>query len=736
VTTVRPQKFTLALLLLVAVAIPAGWYGWASYQRSTRIGGVRNVVLISIDTCRADRLSCYGYKRQTTPHIDAVAKDGVLFRQALSPVPFTRPAHSTMLTGTYPPTHGVRLNNTEILPGDNVTLAEILREAGYQTAAFVSGFPLDAKFGVNQGFDTYDCNFTRKMAGSAEPAERTAEDVSRPALAWLEQHAASPFFLFLHYYDPHLPYEAPPPYGSDYPDDRYAGEIAYVDSWIGQVVDRLRALGAYDNTLLIITSDHGESLGEHHETSHGFFVYQSTQHIPLVVHAPNGRKGRSVEGRVSLVDLFSTVLDLTGLKTSAQLQGVSLRNDLEGRPTPDPRRTLYCESLHPSQFECSPLNGVVEGAWKYIRAPRQELYDLTKDPGENENVVETKPQIAERLRERLEEILPQMEAAAPEREGSAADPDAASRLRSLGYIGGDTTPNSTFDPALEDPKDFLPTYERLELANANSHTNRIAEAEKDLKDILSKRPGLIPAHRMLAEIANQAHRPADAAVHYGKIVEILTKASSPTKPVPEFRGDLPTAHFSLAYALRELGKDREAIAHYEKALALRPDYVEALNSLGLTLVHAGRIDDAIARYEQALKIKPDYVQAHNNLANVLERTGRHAQAIEHYEQALRIQPDFMDAHFNLALALEQSGQLAEAIGHYEQAAKLKPDSINALDRLAMAYADARRFDDAVSTAETALDLARSTDQPTLAGEIEVRLALYRNHQPLPAATDR
>jgi tetratricopeptide (TPR) repeat protein len=477
-------------------------------------------------------------------------------------------------------------------------------------------------------------------------------------------------------------------------------------------------------------------LGEHHESSHGFFVYQSTQHIPLVIHAPHGSKGRSVDDRVSLVDLVSTVLDRAGLKTPDQLQGVSLRNDLEGRQTTDPRRTLYCESLHPSQFECSPLNGVVEGAWKYIRAPRQELYDLTKDPGESENVIGTKAQVAERLRERLEEMLKEMESAVPARERSAADPDAASRLRSLGYIGGDTAPNSTFDPALEDPKDFLPTYERLELANANRNANRTQDAEKEITEILSQRPGLIPAHRMLAEIANQAHRPADAAEHYGKIVEILTKAANPSKPVPEFRGDLPTAHFSLAYALRELGKDKEAIEHYEQALALRPDYVEALNSLGLTLVHAGRIDEAIARYEQALKIKPDYVQAHNNLGNVLERTGRHAQAIEHYEQALRVQPDFMDAHFNMALALEQAGQLKEAIGHFEQAVKLKPDSINALDRLAMAYADARRFDDAVLTAEAALELARSTDQPTLAGDIEARLALYRNRQPLPAATGR
>jgi arylsulfatase A-like enzyme/Flp pilus assembly protein TadD len=723
--------------LIVAAAIVAGWYGWSSFGRSARIHGVRNVVLISIDTCRADHLSCYGYKRRTTPHIDAVARDGVLFREALSPVPFTRPAHSSMLTGNYPPTHGVRLNNTEVLAPDNVTLAEILHDAGYKTGAFVSGFPLDAKFGVNQGFDTYDCNFTRKMGGSAEPAERTAEDVSRPAIAWLEQNAAKPFFLFLHYYDAHLPYEAPAPFASDYADEPYAGEIAYVDSWIGQVLDRLRALGAYDDTLIVITADHGESLGEHGETSHGFFVYQSTQHVPLVIHAPHGRTGRQVDGRVSLVDLVPTVLDLTGLKAPGALDGVSLRSGLESGRAADARRTLYCESLHPSQFECSPLNGIVEGAWKYVRSPRQELYDLTKDPGEKSNVVDSESQVAQRLRGRLDDLLAKMEAAAPKRGSATADPDAVSRLQSLGYIGGDAPPTtSAFDPSLEDAKDFLPTYERLERDNAMWHSDRAAEAHKDLIDILSKRPGLVPAHRMLAEIANQAHRPAEALEHYAKIVEILTAPPDPAKPVPEFRGDLPTAHFSLAYALREVGRDGEAIEHYEKALALRPDYVEALNSLGLTLVHAGRVKEAIDRYGQALKLKPDYVQAHNNLANVLERTGRHAEAIEHYEEALRIDPDFMDAHFNMALALEQAGRLPEAIGHYEQAAKLKPDSINARDRLAMAYADAGRFDEAVSTAEAALALARSTDQTAAAEGIEARLALYRDRRPLPAATNR
>ena len=314
-----------------------------------------------------------------------------------------------------------------------------------------------------------------------------------------------------------------------------------------------------------------------------------------------------------------------------------MRSALQGERAQDARRSLYCESLQPAQFQCGPLNGIVEGAWKYIRAPRQELYDLTHDPGESENVIEREPQVAQRLRDRLEELLPEMESAAPDRGHATVDPDAVNRLQSLGYVGGDRTPpSSAFDPTLEDPKDFSPIFERIEEANALSHSNRAREAEKELLDIVSSRPGLIAAHRMLAQLAHQDHRGADAVAHYAKIVDILTAPRSPSTPVPAAGPDLATAHVNLAFALREIGRDGEAIDHYEKALA----------------------------------IEPDYVKAHNNLGNALERTGRHAEAIAHYERALRIDPDYMDAHFNLGLALEQTGQLKEAIGHYEKALEL------------------------------------------------------------------
>ncbi len=292
---------------LVAVVLAAAlvvWAGWHFLRRRPQeaagqgnppaaaagghagINGIRNVLLVSIDTCRADHLGCYGYKRPTTPNIDAVAQDGTIFKMALTPVPVTTPAHSSMFTGTYPPTHGVRLNTYDRLADSNVTLAKLLRDAGYQTAAFVGGFPLDSRFGLNQGFDTYDGRFTEKNL-----SKRAAEDVSRPALAWLEDHGKQPFFLFLHYYDAHYPYEPHPADTAPYADDPYAGEIAYIDHCIGRVLDRLRARGLYDNTLVIITGDHGEGLGEHGETAHGFFIYQSTLRVPLVIRAPGTMSG-------------------------------------------------------------------------------------------------------------------------------------------------------------------------------------------------------------------------------------------------------------------------------------------------------------------------------------------------------------------------------------------------------------------------------------------------------------
>jgi tetratricopeptide (TPR) repeat protein len=694
-------------------AIFAAWAGWHFLYRhgSSEAGGplahsdaVPNVLLVSIDTCRADRLSCYGYKRRTTPNIDAVAHDGAMFKTATTPVPLTTPAHSSMLTGMYPPTHGVHLNTYDRLADSNVTLAKTLREAGYQTAAFVAAFPLDTRFRLNQGFDTYDGRFDEE-AKKVIFSHRAGETVNRPALAWLDDHAKQPFFLFLHYYDAHRPYDPHPPHTSAYTDDPYAGEIAYVDDCIGRVLDRLRTLGVYDSTLVIITADHGESLDEHGETDHGFFVYQCTMHVPLVIRMPYCRKDIQVDGNVSLVDIVPTVLDLLGLKVPGWVQGVSLRAALEGGPAPDGQRAIYGESLYAGTFGCSPLHSIIEGPWKYILAPRAELYDLSQDPDERTNLAGKQPQVAQRLRGRLEAMLKKRETAALPRAPSTVDPEAIKRLESLGYVsGGVPLPASAVDITREDPKDFLPTYMRILQTKVQFYAHHNEEAKQDLLKIAASRPELILPHELLARIALDERRPADAVEQYAKIVAMLGELKDPAKQPFGAKEDLANAYFGLGRALSEAGKLPEAISHYRKALEIRPDFADADINLGLALASRGQVDEAITAYRKALEIRPDFAEAYFNLGVVLVGRGRVDEAIDHYKKALEIKPDYADAHINLGNALAGHGQVDKAITHYRKALEIRPDFAEAYFNLGAVLAGRGRVDEAIDHYEKALEI--------------------------------
>ena len=675
---------------MLLAAVFAVWTGWHFLHRIGQseagdkgnpaaadsavagINAIRNVVLISIDTCRADHLSCYGFKRPTTPNIDAAARDGAIFKMALTPTPVTTPAHSSMLTGMYPPTHGVRFNSYCDLADSNVTLAKTLREAGYQTAAFVGAFPLDVRFGLNQGFDTYNGWFYEE-AGKEFWGRREGEEVNRPALAWLDDHAKQPFFLFLHYYDLHQPHVQHRPYTNPYADDHYSGELAYVDACIGRVFDRLRTLGVYDNTLLIITADHGEGLGEHGEPTHAYFIYQSTLHVPLVIRAPGCGKGIQVEGNVSLVDIVPTVLDLVGLKSHSPLEGVDLRPALEGGPVPDPQRALYAESLEVTTFECSPLHGVVEGPWKYILAPRPELYDLANDPGELTNLAGKEPRVDLRLRGRLEAMCKEWEktAAAPQRGPSAVDPKAIKQLESLGYVsGGGMMPASAMDTSGEDPKDFLPTFLFIGNARANMFSNRgrTDEGKKALLEIAARRPGLIPLQTWLGEIALKERRPADAARHFAKVVARLDELKdSSKKRLGGLTPQIARAHCDLASALAMEGNAAQAAMHYAEAIRGQSDYREALNSLAW--IRATSEDPQLRNGSEAVRL---------------------------------------------------AQRACQFTGHRE---------VTALDTLAAAYAEAGRFAEAAQTARQALDLATQQNQPALAESIQAKFRRYEAKKP-------
>ena len=344
---------------------------------------VKPVLLISIDTCRADHLSCYGFDLLTTPNIDKLAAKSIVFTNAVSPAPITLPAHASMMTGVIPPYHGVRDNMDCRLDETQVTLAEILKRADFKTAAIVSSFVLDAQFGLDQGFDYYNDSFIN-VRNAVGFNERRADETTELAVKWLDENADGKFFLFLHYFDPHVSYDPPAPFATQFQDDLYAGEIAYTDHCIGAVINKLKQLGLYDSSVIVITADHGEMLGEHGEQTHAYFVYQSAVRIPLILKAPGVPPAR-VNDLVGLIDILPTICGVLDLDPPASVQG----NDLStyfGASQLLAERNLYCESLVPTKYDAAALHGVVNNRWKYIHTTRPELYDLGRDPLETNDL--------------------------------------------------------------------------------------------------------------------------------------------------------------------------------------------------------------------------------------------------------------------------------------------------------------------------------------------------------------
>ncbi|MEM7052884.1 MAG: sulfatase, partial [Acidobacteriota bacterium] len=421
-----------ALLLLCALSCTPPAARWS-------------VLLVTFDTTRADHLGAYGHQAARTPVLDRLAAEGVLFEQALAPVPITLPSHSSLMTGKVPPAHGVRDNGLFVLGEEQVTLAERLRGAGYRTAAAIGAYPLLARFGIAQGFELFDDHlgtpYEDLYGQRVLPKERLFFDerpaarVNAAALPWLEDHADEPFFLWLHYFDPHHPHEPPAPYDQLFAHDLYDGEIAYADESLGKVIEHLERLGVADRTVVVMTSDHGEGRGEHEETTHSLLTYQSTLHVPLIVRWPEGPRGRRIGNRVSTIDVLPTVLDLLDLEVPEDIQGQSLLplldDEKEGH---DRRRELYAETLSPRLSRgWGELRSLVVDGKKYIHGPRPELFDLDGDPRELDDLIDRQPELAAALRGRLERYL-ERHAARDLDSSVAVDEETVRRLQALGYL--------------------------------------------------------------------------------------------------------------------------------------------------------------------------------------------------------------------------------------------------------------------------------------------------------------
>ena len=644
-------RATLAIVLLGALlAVGCGF------------GERPNVLVITIDTLRADHLGCYGFGLAHTPAIDALAAEGVRCTDAAAAAPITMPSHSSIMTGLYPPAHGVRDNGAYALGDDTVTLAERLRAAGYATKATVSAVVLSRRYNLSKGFDDYDDDLwseddPKLFMVRDRKAPKTAARFVGWLDAWARQPVRKPFFGWVHFYDPHAPYEPPARLRALAP-SAYDGEIAAADEGVGTIVAALRSRGLLDRTLLVLTADHGESLGEHEEKTHALFIYDATIHVPLIWRYPRLLPaGRTVDAPVSSVDIVPTVLAALGLPGGEQTQGVSLLGALQG-VSPAPVRPRYSESLLSEVgFGMAPLYGVRADGLLFIRAPRPELYDLRKDPMELRNLYTSGNADAARLDRELEAILEDSKRHQHSARENPMDRETLQALRSLGYVTGGQERASMGGM---DPKDGIGIYNQLEDARHLCQGSHWQAAEKALREILAKLPTHLTARNILALVLQREGRMAESKAEYERSL-----AQDPKQA---------RVWGILAIIEMSNGDLTRAEADLKRSLEITPHFVEAICNMGFLASLRG--DEATARkwYERAIAEDPGFPRAYRRIADIYFEKGNYAEARRYYRRTLEATPDDFPALIQSGNCARRLGDPAGAAAEFERAAKLRPDS--------------------------------------------------------------
>jgi arylsulfatase A-like enzyme/Flp pilus assembly protein TadD len=620
-----------------------------------------NVVFITIDTLRADHLGCYGYQQIRTPNIDSLAADGARFERAYTVVPVTLPSHSVIFTGTYPLRSGMHDFSGNKLSPDQPTLASVLQQQGYTTGAVVASAVLDSRFGLNHGFDFYydHFDFNRMEEANLDEMERPGNVVADQALDWLSKNYQQKFFLWMHLYDPHYPYRPPPPYSEEYKDHPYDGEIAFADAQVGRLLAFLKEKHLYENTLIVLTGDHGESLGEHGEKTHGFFIYNATLHVPVIIHLP-GAPARTVPDMISLADLMPTVLSALQVDIPAQVQGRNLLPLLAPKKE-DEARSLYAETFLPRlHFDWSELRAVETENYHFIDAPKPELYDLKKDPGEIQNLYAQKKAVAEEMRAKLAGLIREYSAGKELAEKTGLDPSLMERLKSLGYAGfsgGGGTPTIT-DRSLPDPKDRIEMYELVSDAIANSQHGQYAQSVEQLNAALKTEPASVPVHYL-------------QGLNYyrlGEFAESVAEFQRVLKASPQYA--LAAFHLGLAYA--RTGQVDDAITTFKRTLELDATNFSAAYDLGMMYLQKRMAAEALAAFQQSVTISDAYAPGHRALGELLLSEGRVDDAIAELRKAAQLLPDDPGTHAALAKALTAKGLTAEAQQEMRKAQEARP----------------------------------------------------------------
>jgi len=645
------------LAWLLAGALPGG-------EAAPAPGEARpNVILITIDTLRADHLGVYGYNEIQTPVIDQLARSGARFVHAYTPVPITLPAHTALMTGSFPMATGMHDFSENKLSPNIPTLATLLSKNGYQTAAFIGAAVLDSRFGLNQGFETYfdHFDFSRLDETNLDLMERRGDQVMDEALGWLKRrpiHAAQPFFLWVHLYDPHFPYTPPEPYATRYRSHPYDGEIAFADSQVGRLMAYLKEQHLDAASVIALAADHGEGLGEHGEKTHGFFVYNSTLHVPLLIKIP-GAQPRVIEDGVSLVDVMPTLLQAVKISAPPSVQGRSLLSLVQGRADQNSSGTsmLYAETYLPLlHFHWSQLRAFQSGGLKYIDAPHPELYDTRNDPPELRNLYAERASAGKDMHDKLLALLRHY---TPSGGNTVAgeeptDPALLERLRSLGYVaisGGSVS--EAGGKTLADPKERVQVYELFSDAMADGQHGRYQESLRKLHEAERTEPSSMPIHYMMAL---DLYRMKD---FHGALDEF--KATLEIDP----KFALATYYEGLSQV--ELGDLDAATALFEHALELDPSNFSAAYNLGAAEVKRDRVEDALRDFQRAVTINPDYAQAYEAIGELQLYMKQNDEAIRALEHAVAIVPGFSKAHYNLGRAYQAAGRNDDAQREFARA---------------------------------------------------------------------
>ena len=604
-----------------------------------------NLVLVTIDTLRSDRLGCYGYSKIETPNLDQLAKQGVLFENAVTHTPLTAPSHASIFTGLYPTVHKVRDTGGFVLAASHVTLAQILQQRGWDTAAFVGASVLKQQFGFGRGFAVYDDEMPkpdpRRMAG--DYAERRAAEVVDRASKWVAARSDKPFFLWVHLFDPHSPYDPPSPFREKYRGRLYDGEVAYTDQQVGRL---LAAVAREENTLVAVLSDHGESLAEHGEYNHGVFLYDSTLRIAFLLAGPGVPAGVRVKQQTRAIDVLPTLLELMGVKPPQTVQGSSLVPAVKSKQMPE--GWSYIETLYPKiNMGWAELRGIRTNRWKYIRAPKPELYDLSRDPAETTNVIGSHAAEAQQLQANLNAVAGGVEKV----ETTMVDQRTLAQLKSLGYLGGSSGHEYMLTGKGIDPKDRLEVLKSLYLAVSPDVRTPPAQHSAVLRHALDSDTTNPTLYYHLGDEYSKTGRTAEAMKLYQEGI----------------RSGLRNAWlFSrLGYLYLKQGNKDEAIVAYERAAQLNPSDNENLNDLGMAYLETGKPQDAERVFKWCLATDDKFALAYNGLGLAAIDRRDMAAARGYFEKAVQLDSDLLEAKLNLGRIYKITGDNARARACFE-----------------------------------------------------------------------